>query len=67
MKDSTPDSLMQYAGYAVQLAVGLGLAVWAGIWADRKIAVGIPVLSWLLPLVVLIGMLIKVVKDTSKK
>lgn len=67
MKEKAPDSLMQYAGYAVQLAVGLGLAVWAGIWFDRKINIGIPIVSWLLPLVVLIGMLIKVVKDTSKK
>ncbi len=67
MKDRTPDSLMQYAGYAVQLAAGLGLAVWAGIWLDRKIAIGIPVFSWLLPLLLLIGILIKVVKDTTKK
>lgn len=68
MKDSSPrDPLMQYAGYAVQLAAGLGLAVWAGMWVDRKIAIGFPLLIWLLPLLLLIGMMIKVIKDTSKK
>lgn len=68
MKDSSPrDPLMQYAGYAAQLAAGLGLAVWAGMWIDRKIAIGFPLLIWLLPLLLLIGMMIKVIKDTSKK
>jgi len=58
---------MQYAGFAAQLAVGLLLAVYAGMWLDKRIAISIPLLIWLLPLLLLIGMLIKVVKDTSKK
>lgn len=67
MKKPLQDPLMQYAGYAAQLLVGLGLAVWAGIWLDKKIHIGFPLLIWLLPLLLLIGMMIKVVKDTSKK
>ncbi len=67
MKERPNDPLMQYAGYAAQLAVGLGLAVWGGWWADGKINIGFPLLIWLLPLLLLIGMMIKVVKDTSKK
>ena len=70
MKDShnnSQNSLMQYAGYAGQLAVGLILAVYAGMWVDKQIAIRIPIFIWLLPLLLLIVMLIKVVKDTSKK
>jgi len=67
MNKPSNDPLMQYAGYAAQLAVGLGLAVWGGWWVDRKINIGFPLLIWLLPLLLLIAMLIKVVKDTSKK
>lgn len=58
---------MRYAGFATQLAVGLLLAVYAGKWLDTKTGTGIPILIWLLPLLLLIGILIKVVKDTSNK
>jgi hypothetical protein len=67
MQDKPKDPLMQYAGYASQLLVGLGLAAFAGRWIDRKIAAGIPILIWLLPLLLLIVMILKVIKDTSKK
>lgn len=60
------DSLMQYAGFAAQLAVGLILAVYAGMWLDKQTGFKIPLLIWLLPLILLIAMLVKVVKDTSK-
>ena len=59
--------LMQYAGFAFQFMAGAGLATYAGYEADKWIKWGIPIFIWLLPLVVIIAMLIKVVKDTSKK
>lgn len=58
---------MQYAGFAAQLAAGLLLAVYGGRWADKQAGMRIPLFIWLFPLLLLIGMLIKVVKDTSKK
>lgn len=58
---------MQYAGFAAQLAIGLLLAVYVGKWVDGKTGIDIPVFIWLLPLGLLIGILVKVVKDTSKK
>ncbi len=67
MQDKPNNPLMQYAGLAVQLAAGLLLAVYAGMWLDKWIAFGIPLLIWLLPLLLLIGMMIKVIRDTSKK
>lgn len=59
--------LLQYAGLAAQLAAGLLLTVYLGKWIDTKTGLTIPILIWLLPLLFLIGVLIKVVKDTSKK
>lgn len=59
--------LMQYAGYATQLAAALIIGVFLGMWIDKKLNIGFPILIWALPLVILIGMLIKVVKDTSTK
>lgn len=58
---------MQYAGLAAQLAIGLVLAVYAGIWLDKRIGWQIPVLIWILPLLLLTGILVKVVRDTAKK
>ena len=67
MEKQSNSSLMQYAGLATQLLVSLGLAVWIGNWVDKKISFTIPIFIWLLPLLVLIAILIKVVKDTSSK
>ncbi|MES2005372.1 MAG: AtpZ/AtpI family protein [Bacteroidota bacterium] len=67
MADKPDNSLMQYAGFAAQLAVALVLAVYAGMWLDKHTGIHFPILIWLLPLVLLIGMLVKVVKDTTKK
>ena len=70
MQDKPKDPrnpLMQYAGFAAQLAIGLLLAVYAGMWLDKRMGINIPILIWLLPLLLLIVLLIKVVKDTSKK
>jgi hypothetical protein len=59
--------LLQYAGFATQLAVALLASVYAGKWVDARLSLGIPLLIWLLPLCVLIALLVKVVRDTSKK
>ena len=59
--------LYQYAGLGAQLLVSLGLAVFIGLKADEKFHFSFPLLVWLLPLLVLIGMIYKIVRDTSKK
>lgn len=70
MKEEKPQNnklLYQYAGFAFQLMAGLAIAVFAGLKLDKWIKPGIPVFTWLLPLLVLIVILIKAVKDTSEK
>lgn len=59
--------LYQYMGFAFQLMAGLALAVFAGLKLDKWIKPGIPIFIWVLPLLVLIALIVKVVKDTSQK
>ncbi len=66
-KDDGKRLLLQYAGFATQLVVALGAGVFAGYWIDKKIHISIPVFTWLLPLLILLIMFWKVMKDTSKK
>ncbi len=66
-KDDGKRLLLQYAGFATQLVVALGAGVFAGYWIDKKILISIPVFTWLLPLLILLIMFWKVMKDTSKK
>lgn len=66
-KDEGKRLLLQYAGFATQLVVSLGLGVFAGYWLDKKVKMGIPVFTWLLPLLILLIIFWKVFRDTSKK
>ena len=63
---STPTSdLMRYAGLGSQILVSLGIAVFAGYKIDRWVKIPLPLLVWLLPLIVLIAIIYKLIKETS--
>ena len=59
--------LWQYAGIGGQLLVSLGAGVFLGLKADAWLACKIPLLIWILPLLILIAMIARLIKDTSKK
>jgi len=59
--------LIHYAGLAAQIIIGLGLTTWLGMWLDKKKDFPKPLFTWILPIILLIGMLIKAIKDTRKK
>lgn len=59
--------LLRYAGLATQIFASLGIAVFAGIKADQHISPSFPVFSWALPLLVIIALIIKLVRDTGNK
>ena len=70
MKEKQPRNnrlLWQYAGMGTQLLVGLGLAAFGGIWLDRRMQFKLPVFVWLFPLLILILLIVKVLRDTSNK
>ncbi|MDE3144188.1 MAG: AtpZ/AtpI family protein [Bacteroidota bacterium] len=67
MKDKRNQLLIQYSGFAAQLTVSLLLAVYAGDWVDKKLNLKFPLLLLLFTLIVIVGMMIKVFRDTSNK
>ena len=58
--------LLRYASLGTQFLVSLGLAVFLGLKADKWLKISAPLLVWLLPVVVLVGMLYKIAVATSK-
>jgi hypothetical protein len=61
------NDLLRYAGLGAQILVSIGLAVFAGLKLDQWIGLPFPLLVWLLPLLVLSMMIVKLIKETSKK
>ena len=59
--------LMQYFSFAWQLLAGLGIAVYVGILLDGWMKLNTPLLVWILPLLVITTMMVKVIRDTTKK
>jgi hypothetical protein len=65
VKDSKP--FFQYASLATQLMVSFAFAAFGGKWLDLKFFSRTPIFIWILPLLVGIGLIIKVIKDTDHK
>ena len=64
---SNRDLLIKYSSLGAQLLAGLIVAVFAGKWLDKKIALSFLLCIWLFPLLVILGMIFNAVRDTSKK
>jgi len=58
---------MRYAGMGAQFLVSIGLGIFIGIKLDKWLNFSFPLLVWLLPLFIITGLIIKIIKDTSKK
>lgn len=51
----------------MQLFVSLGLAVFIGLKGDKWLKMPFPFFVWVLPLIVLCGMIYKLIRETSKR
>ena len=51
----------------MQFLAGIGLGIFFGFKADEWINISFPLLVWLLPLLIIISMTIKIIRDTSGK
>lgn len=74
MIDQQPDKkkadnslLWKYAGFATQLTIALAVSVYAGIKLDSFFSFKNPVLVWVLPLIIIVVLIYKVIKDTAPK
>jgi hypothetical protein len=59
--------LLKYAGLATQIFVGLGLAVFLGLKLDKWLHISFPVSVWVLPLLVIVSLIYKMIKETNRK
>jgi len=59
--------LLRYGGMAFQLLAALLLSILAGIKIDKWLMGNSDLFRWLLPLVVVVGLVVKVWKDTSPR
>jgi hypothetical protein len=59
--------LMRYAGLATQMLVSLGIAVFIGLRADKWLKLSFPILSWVLPLLVMAAIIYQIIKETGPK
>jgi hypothetical protein len=67
MSQQDPKPFLQYASLATQLLVSFAFAAFGGKWLDLKFFSRKPVFIWILPLLVGIGLILKVIKDTEHK
>jgi hypothetical protein len=67
MPQQNQNSFLGYASVATQLLVAFAFAAFGGKWLDLKFFSQTPIFIWILPLLVGIGMIVKVIKDTDKK
>jgi hypothetical protein len=61
------NSLSKYVGLGAQLFLTLLIALFIGMKTDSWIGFKMPLLIWILPLLVILGTLIKIIIETSKK
>jgi chromate transport protein ChrA len=59
--------LLRYASMGTQIFVALGLAVFVGLKVDKWLKISAPLLVLILPVTVLVGIIYKIVKETSKQ
>jgi F0F1-type ATP synthase assembly protein I len=57
--------VLRYAGLGTQLLIAIGLAVFAGLKADKWLHTS-PLLACILPLLTLIAIFYKLMKETAK-
>ena len=59
--------LLRYAGLSTEVVASVGLSVFLGMKADKWLKVSFPILSWALPLLVIVVLLINLIKAGSGK
>jgi Mn2+/Fe2+ NRAMP family transporter len=59
--------LLRYAGLASEIVASLGISVFIGIKADQWLRLSFPLFSWALPLLVIAGLMVTLLKQTGGK
>jgi hypothetical protein len=59
--------LMRYAGLSTQVVVSIGVSVFLGMKADKGLKLSFPILSWALPLLVIVVLLVSLIRSGPGK
>lgn len=60
-------SALKYTGLAMQFMAGIGIMLFVGIKSDAYLNTGFPLLTWLLPLLIIAYYLYKIIKETTHR
>ena len=66
-KISNRRELLRYAGLSSEVFASVGIAIFLGIKADKWLKLSFPVFSVSLPLLVIIALIVRLVKESSRK
>ncbi|OPZ95815.1 MAG: hypothetical protein BWY70_01914 [Bacteroidetes bacterium ADurb.Bin408] len=67
MNKNNNNLLWRYAGLATQFLVGIGLFLFAGLKLDEWLKFKMPVAVWVLPLLFIVVVIVKIIRDTGNK
>ena len=66
-RTSNRSELMRYAGLSSEVLASVGISVYLGIKADKWLKLSFPIFSLSLPLLVIIALIVRLVKESSRK
>jgi hypothetical protein len=66
-KVSNRSDLLRYAGLSTEVFASIGLSIFLGVKADKWLKVSFPIFSISLPLLVIIALIVRLVKESSRK
>jgi hypothetical protein len=59
--------ILRYTGLSAEVCASVGFSVFLGIKGDKWLHVPFPILTWFLPLLVIVVLIIKLVKESTKR
>lgn len=65
--DDRRRELIRWAGLSTEVVASVGISVYLGVKGDKWLKPTFPILSWLLPLLVIVALLINLIRAGSKK
>jgi hypothetical protein len=66
--DKNPNrDLLKYAALGTQFFIAIGLSVFIGMKLDGWLHISFPVLVWVIPLLVIVSLIYKLIKETNRK
>jgi Na+/glutamate symporter len=66
-RDKHRQEILRYAGLSTEVVASMGVSLFIGIKADKWLRVSFPVFAWALPLLVIVVLIVKLIKESSKR